>query len=201
MTALFTAFPHAALLQAYRETPFGTVLLYFAGAILLLFILSRMSKSVSIKKQQGASHNYFHFEDFQLSAQDFYKTVEEIIKERAFPDVDTSIKQLRVGGFFSAERDYLVIRGGDHIFYVCAAPFGKNFFISYFLKEKEVWAMEAFFTRIFGGPPNKSFYEIDSEAMFLAGIKSALMKAINTVTESRGGRKLQVHELIPQLTT
>jgi hypothetical protein len=181
------------------ETSFETYLMYFGGFLLFAFIVSRFPKSMSRKKQQADAHHYFHFEDFQLSAQEFYKIVEKILDDRAFPDVDTEIKQLNMGGFFSPQRDYLVIRGGDLEFYICAAPFGKNFFISYFLKTKEMGSVEAFFTRLFGSSTSKSFYEIDSQAMFQAGAKSAIMKAIQQVTESRGVRKLQDHELIPMI--
>jgi hypothetical protein len=74
-------------------------------------------------------------EDFNMSTLDFYRIVEEAVNRRQLPDVTIARTDLHEGGVFSAKREYLVVKRGKLTFAVCAAPFGKGQFFSWWLLE------------------------------------------------------------------
>jgi len=83
-----------------------------------------MAKQVS----QILSHWHKLFEDFQESPQRIYSLLEEAIDRRKLPDVKISRVNYSESGIFSARREYLRARRKNHIFDICAAPFGTVFF-------------------------------------------------------------------------
>src|SRR5205085_2813704 len=70
-----------------------------------------------------------------LSADQFYSELEETLKDHQMPHSEIFRTTRKEGGMFSAAREYLRIKHGDIVFDVCASPFGKNFFISWWLYE------------------------------------------------------------------
>jgi hypothetical protein len=85
--------------------------------------------------------HWFHLLDgVQESPQNFYSSLEASIQKRELPDVSISRVRYREGGLFSAKREYLRVRRKSFIFDICGAPFGKSFFVSWWLGEKRpVW--------------------------------------------------------------
>jgi hypothetical protein len=80
------------------------------------------------------------FDDFNTSAKDFYVSVEEEVRRREVPDTTTARIDYHEGGVFSAQREYLRIGRGTLVFDVCAAPFGKGYFISsWFAETRSPW--------------------------------------------------------------
>lgn len=171
-------------------------------AVLVILLLRHWLKPNPIKEHDSIhAHRSHHFEDFQMSAQEFYKDLQAIIAEREFPNVESYVSAFSTGGILDPYRDYLEIRNDNLVFYVCAAPYGKNFFISYWLKEQEEDILSEIGRKLFGIDPQKSFFEIDSEAMFVESIKKAIMVAIDHATEQRGLRKLTLDERTPTIHT
>lgn len=166
----------------------------------LIIILYRWTKKEPEKELDAIhQHHYHHFSDLQLSSADFYDTLTAIITEREFPNVKCSRVTMSTGGYFDPRRTYLEVKGDEQVFYVCAAPFGKNFFISYWLRDVPEGCGEVFLRKVFGlEPGKKTFYQIDSAAMFMESIKSAVLQAIEAATTERGLRKLSPDELIPK---
>lgn len=180
------------------SNPFFGIIVAVVGIIILRFLL----RPNPIKKHDLVhSHHSHHFEDFQMSAQEFYQTLKDIIFKKSFPNVEMHVSAFSTGGILDPYRDYLEIRSDNHIFYVCAAPYGKNFFISYWLKDTEEDFTEMLIRKIFGGVPQKSFFEIDSETMFVESIKKAIMVAIEETTQQRGLRKPTLEERTPTIHT
>jgi len=83
------------------------------------------------------SHWYHLTEGLQDSPQRFYSSLEEAINGRQLPDISLSRVDYYEGGVFSAKREYLRVERKEHIFDVCAAPFGNGFFISWWLGKAE----------------------------------------------------------------
>ena len=136
------------------------------------------------------SHNYQHFEDVQLSTQTFYDELIANIDEYQFPNLTYVKRPLSEGSYlWSSKRDYLELNYYSLRFYVCAAPFGRNFFISWWLQETET-AFERFFTKLFGGK-EKTFYQMDTEAMFLSSINAVIVKKIEQVKATHGFHESQ----------
>lgn len=81
------------------------------------------------------SHWFHLLEGLQESPKSFYEFLEGAIKKRELPDVKTSQIDYREGGMFSAKREYFRVKRGKYIFDICAAPFGRGFFVSWWLGE------------------------------------------------------------------
>lgn len=141
-------------------------------------------------------NTYFPFST--MSSNEFYSLVEGIIKEHSYPNVQISRKEHKEKGFFSASREYLRVQYGDLIFDICAAPFGKDFYVSWWLFETEDFirrfmgkTMVADFLRL--RAEKLTFYQADIEAIFRSSIHECVLQAVEHLTNSTG-RKLSDYE-------
>lgn len=75
------------------------------------------------------------FENFQTSPLEFYTAVERAVSQRSLPEVHWTRVEHKEGGLASANRQYLRMHRGKYAFDICAAPFGNNFFVSWWLTE------------------------------------------------------------------
>jgi hypothetical protein len=137
-------------------------------------------------------HGYQHFESLQLSANEFYTMLEKLIEEYQYPNVTCQIEELKQGGMFSAKRKYLSIKWERHTYYVCASPFGKSFFISWWHKEGANTGASiaskfgSLGKAVAGNMETKSFFEVDNELMFNNCITSIIKMAIEKVKADKG---------------
>ena len=185
--------------RSYYEASYPQLIGYALLVILLLVIINRWTKHQPEKEHDLVhTHQYYHFEDLQLSSKEFYDVLSELIKERSFPNVTIEIETLQQSGFLSSKRDYLRVRQFELEFYICAAPFGKNFFISYWLKDMPPGCIDIFQWRVFGYRDRKTFYQIDREVIFRESIKTAVHTAIKSFVQDKGLRSLTEEELIPK---
>ena len=132
--------------------------------------------------------------DFQFSTEDFYKLLEAKIKERELPEVKTRTRNISQGGMFSKNRLYFEASRKDYIFHVCAAPYGKDYFFSWYLRVKLSFLQE-WFSRIpyigsflVGQLQMKTYYQLDTEAMFKQSIHQVITSTIDEVLEPKGKR-------------
>jgi hypothetical protein len=118
-------------------------------------------------------HGYELFTNLQLSTREFYKLLEDMIADFKYPDVKCQTEELKEGGVFSAKRQYLSINWGRHKFLVCASPFGKSFFISWWHQEGAntdasiASKFGALGKAVAGNMESKTFFEIDNQIMFI----------------------------------
>ena len=82
------------------------------------------------------SHWYNLFPDFQTSALDYYKAVEEELARREVPGIHLERIEWQESGVLTAKREYLRVARGRHSFDICAAPFGNSYFFSWWLAEQ-----------------------------------------------------------------
>ena len=120
------------------------------------------------------------FEDMKFSTQEFYTLTENLIKEREIPSVQFSRIQHKMGGILSAKREYLRVQYHEYFFDICAAPFAKDFFVS--------WRQGDLRQVSIGKRDYKTFYEQDTELMFHEAIKLCLNRAIKQVMDEKGIR-------------
>jgi hypothetical protein len=66
---------------------------------------------------------------------EFYKQVEVAVGKRLIPDTVIERVEYREGGVFSGVRQYLRVRRRREVFDVCGAPFGNDFFFSWWFAE------------------------------------------------------------------
>ena len=86
-----------------------------------------------MKNPEVISHWHLLMENFETSGMEFYAAVEEALKERSIPDIELSRVEWHEGGLATAGREYLRVQRSRLAFDVCAAPFGKGFFFSWWL--------------------------------------------------------------------
>src|SRR5689334_9321418 len=91
-----------------------------------------MAQSVEV-----ISHWHHSIEEFTTSALEFYKSVEETLKAKEAPNVRVERIDWSESGLFSAKREYLRISHGRFSFDLCAAPFGKDYFFSWWLVKRQ----------------------------------------------------------------
>lgn len=140
-----------------------------------------------MKKGTIHSTTYQHFENLQLSAQDFYVQVQSAITVYQFPEVTCVVSALSDNGWFASRREYLQVKYHSFTYNICAAPFGKNFFFSWRLQEYVSWWTR--FSRWAEGRREKSFYELDTEAMFSDSITSIVTALIEKIAQDHGFRE------------
>jgi len=152
------------------------------------------------------SHWYHLFEGMQESTQNFYSSLEQAINSRNLKDIKTSRIDYKEGGVFSAKREYLRVKRREHLFDICAAPYGNGFFVSWWLGEKigfltrillMIPFVNLFFMRI---ARPFTYYKIDTALMFQESISSAVHEVIDGITKTKGLRALSELERKPILT-
>lgn len=145
-------------------------------------------------EQTVHTHNSQHFENLQLSSKAFYTLLKEMIEAYQYPEVTCTPITLKESGIFSSKREYLRISKQRYHYYVCACPFGRSFFISWWLQEdahttatiaqKIPWFGKAVAQRL----ESKTYYEIDTQLMFTASISAIIKTAVEKVKADKGYR-------------
>lgn len=83
------------------------------------------------KKGEPVAGGWLSYADhFTCSSQEFYATVEEELKARKLPGVDTRRIEFNEFGLLSGQRTYLRLMRERICIDTCAAPFGRIFFFS-----------------------------------------------------------------------
>jgi hypothetical protein len=161
--------------------------------------MARASPSIVI------SHWYFLFEGMQASPREFYAAVELAIQTRQVPDARTSRVDWKEGGLLSARREYLRVRRKKLVFDVCGAPFGPNFFVSWWLGELPspivgllmMIPVIGLFVERWVRP--RTYYQIDTSLMFQETIRSAVNQVVDDMSRAKGLRILSPLERKPEL--
>lgn len=142
---------------------------------------------------QILSNSSYHIPFFNASSEDFYTLVEQIIRSHDIPNAFKERVKHKEAGFFSSNREYLRIRYGDLNFDICAAPFGKDFYVSWWLFESEDIFRKFLKGTIVGNylidrASKVTFYQADNEAVFKRFMHNAVLEAIDKITETNGFR-------------
>jgi len=133
---------------------------------------------------------------FQASPKQFYASVEEAINKREIPDCKLSRVSISEGGIFSSSREYLRVTRKDFKFDICASPFGKGFFVSWWLLG-EVSGLAAWLSTIpiIGIIFQRlvkplTYYQLDTAYMFQSAVHSSVLEVIDAMTKTQGVRAL-----------
>ncbi len=158
------------------------------------------------KKVPFVFSHWFHLtENLQESSQQFYGLVEGAVKQRNLPEVRLSRIDYREGGIFSAKREYLRVERKEHVFDICAAPFGNGFFISWWLGETttalwDILLMVPFIgTWLMNVVRPTTYYRLDTALMFQESVHSAILEVLDKITNEKGLRALSELERKPIL--
>ncbi len=159
---------------------FGIFLILIVALVVFLYMRARyISKSP-----------WQHFFDgFAFSAEEFYGKVKAGIEDRKIPFVDFGRESFFESHIFSSKREYLKISRGEYVFYVCAAPFGTGTFVSQWLciKKEGLLNRIPILNKLAGKDRNdKTFYQMDTEAMYRSAIHAAVLDVLDKLTGANG---------------
>lgn len=149
------------------------------------------------------SHWDYRIEDMEQSAIAFYGEVERRLDEHRVDHLKTERITIAEGGIFSAKREYLQVRRGEHVFHICAAPFGSGFFVSWWLGHVEsgFWALLAripvlgFIVRNFLKPI--TYFKVDTALMFQSVTHASVTDALDAMLSGKGRQALSYLERRP----
>jgi hypothetical protein len=150
-------------------------------------------------QEKVISGECFSFEDFMFSSTDFYKSVRKTIEARGIPEIKFFVVKHSEGGLASANREYFRVSRKDHVFDICAAPFGNGFFVSWWLVENidnyklVIRKFPGLYALIYGD----TYFQADTRAMFKLAVKSCVHEAMDSITKGNGVRSLHELENIP----
>lgn len=76
-------------------------------------------------------------EGMEASPMEFYAAVEAAIERREIPEATTVRIEWPEGGVMGAKREYLRVQRHEHVMDICGAPFGRGFFVSWWLGREQ----------------------------------------------------------------
>ena len=134
------------------------------------------------------AHWYQRFDEFSFSTQDFYGRLSEELARRNMPDARLSRIMYPEGGMLSANRDYYRVVRGKHSFVLCAAPFGIDFFVSWWLLETPgclAGCTAIFLPWLALFARKTTFYEEDTAIIFRDAVHQAVLNTIEGIFKSQ----------------
>ena len=151
------------------------------------------------------SHWYKLIEGMQESPQKVYTELYRAINQRELPKVKLSRVKHRESGLFSPKREYFRIRRKELIFDICAAPYGKSFFVSWWLGESPGLFWILLYIPIIGPIfglliwlfRRVTYWRIDTALMFQESVHSAVLEVIDEFIKTGGLRVLTEDERKP----
>ena len=157
----------------------GALVTTLALVIAIVAIYNLLNNPNGMPHFEHGSHR-FYFPHNNFSAQDYYGMVKEALKEHAIPDLSFSEVEFRQKGLLSSKRMYLRVKKEQYLFDICAAPYGKDFFVSWWFGEK----FTLFFLILTYIPivrwfalrsiRKRTYHQRDTQSMFEEAIKSSL---------------------------
>ncbi len=172
---------------------------YLTFALILLVLIALVTK----KKPVIVSHWHSLIPGLKVSVEDYYETLNEVIEKRQVPEVKLWVKHYHEGGIASAKRMYLRIARRNHTFDICAAPFGSDFFVSWWLGESLSLGATIVSKIPLLGPLlimmflRETFYRIDTALMFQDSVHSAVLEVLDQRMKGQGLRSLSEAERKP----
>jgi hypothetical protein len=82
------------------------------------------------------SHWHQSVEALSTSTLEYYAAVEKALRDKEVPDLRIERTTFSEHGILSAKREYLRVRYGRLHFDICGAPFGKDYFFSWWLVKR-----------------------------------------------------------------
>ena len=135
------------------------------------------------------SHWYARLDTFSYSTQQFYERLCAEIGRRQMPDVTMRRVALPEGSLLGSNRDYLRVTRGELTFDLCAAPFGIDFFISWWLVEQPgclsgcltaILPWLAIFFR------KTTYWKEDTALMFRDAVHQCVIETVDAVMKDAG---------------
>lgn len=140
------------------------------------------------------------------SSDEFYRTVESALTASKVDGLKSERIAMSEGGILSAKREYLQVRRKEHVFHICAAPFGTGFFVSWWLGEvrsglfaelSSIPYVGWVFRFLANATRPLTYYRVDTALMFQSVTHGAVMETLDSVLSQKGLRALSEVERKP----
>lgn len=170
---------------------------------LIVFLILKSIFSATLKSHHSRWNTLI--DGFDFSTHEFYKLLKEELQNQGINRISINTVSLKEGNAFSSRRSYLRVTWKDYQYDVCAAPFGKGFFISWWLLYKNSIGQILISKIPFVGSwlARKlypvTYYKIDTASMFMSYAQSSVLKVIDGITNDKGIRALSETERKPTL--
>ncbi len=176
-------------------------LVYSLTFLFILLSFVRVNKSTN-----APGHFIVAVKDFNVDCALVYEKLSNKIINQQIPGVGAMITVSKPEGTNPfAKRKYFMIERKGVVSYVCAAPFGTDFFFSLWTLERitltrwiltHIPVLGPILERTFW---KMTFYKIDSFSMFNTMVHEAFKDVMNEVTDGRISREYSKEELRPVL--
>lgn len=147
-------------------------------------------------RKEQLDHWAQYIENMTQTPQEFYAEIEQLIAYHEVPDVKIKRVKRFEKGLLSAKREYLQISGHNHFFDVCAAPFGRGFFVSYWQREdltsrlKLISKIPLIGNFAANWKDSVTFYMADTQQMFVYLVHSCIITALDKEIKNKGLKAL-----------
>ncbi len=142
-------------------------------------------------------HWHHTFDGEHFSSEEFFASVTEHIKKREIPDIEFFRIIYPQSGTLSDDREYLHIQIREHMYDVCAAPYGNCYFVSLWYAEKH-----SVFKKLLKMIPilksllqSKTYYRIDTDSVANNVVYTSFNEAIDALTTAKGFRAMTKSEM------
>jgi hypothetical protein len=148
------------------------------------------------------SHWHQLIEGLQESPQAVYTQLDQAIAKRDLPKVKLSRVKHRESGLFSSKRLYYRVSRKELIFDICAAPYGRGFFVSWWLGDCPVFLWFLLYIPILGRLVmwlfhRETYWKIDTALMFQDSVHAAVLEVLDDLIKAQGLRALSELERKP----
>jgi hypothetical protein len=150
--------------------------------------------------EEIVSHWHHSADSFNTSTVEFYSTLEEQLKAAEAP-VTFERTEVSEGGFFSAKRAYLRVEYQGLSFIVCAAPFGRNYFFSWWMVQRVPGAgcLGVFAWPVLGPILQRltrplTYYAVDTRLIFEESVHAAVLTIVDALLTAKGAKALAPDE-------
>jgi hypothetical protein len=134
------------------------------------------------------SHWYTRLDTFSFSTQEFYERLCTEIARRQMPQIAMRRVALPEGNFLSSHRDYLRVTRGKFTFDLCAAPFGIDFFVSWWLVEQPgclSGCLTAFLPWLAIFARKATYWEEDTFLMFRDAVHQCVIETVEGTLKAK----------------
>ena len=179
----------------------GDILSIFFLIIILAFIISLFTKT---RKEYHSRWNTL-INNFDFSSKEFYTLLREEFKNQDVTGITIETERFFEQSMLSAKRLYLKVKWKDYQYFICGAPFGNGFFVSWWLFYRNP-ILKIIISKIpfIGGWLVRkifpvTFYTIDTASMFMTYAHQSVLTVIERITKDKGTRALTELESKPVL--
>jgi hypothetical protein len=170
----------------------------------VLFLLTVITVVIKLVRGWLPSQAYGHWkhmaDDFSYSSQDFYEKLKASLMQAGIAGLHMKIVYIAEGAIFvSPKRAYLRVTWKDKVMDICAAPYGKGFFFSWWLFEKDkFWKIIVLSIPYLGKYivnliDPMTYYKIDTANMFQSYVHTYVTGLVEEITKEKGSQGL-THE-------